>query len=46
MSTLSACMFSCQKKASYFTIDGCYLPCGWGELNSGPLEEQPSALNQ
>jgi hypothetical protein len=26
--------------------DGCEPPCGWWELNSGPLEEQAvSALN-
>ena len=29
-----------QKRASDLITDGCEPPCGFWELNSGPLEEQ------
>ena len=44
MNTLSACTPVCQKRASGHTIDGCELPRGCWELNSGPLEKQPVLL--
>ena len=44
MSTLSACMPPCQKRASDPITDGCEPPCGRWELNSGPLEEQAVLL--
>jgi hypothetical protein len=34
------CPQTYQKRASDIIIDGCELPCGFWELNSGPLEEQ------
>jgi len=37
--------FTHQKRASDLITDGCEPPCGCWELNSGPLEEQVSALN-
>ena len=33
-----------QKMALDLILDGCEPPCGWGELNSGPLEEQAMLL--
>jgi hypothetical protein len=33
-----------QKRALDPITDGCEPPCGWWELNSGPLEEQPVLL--
>jgi hypothetical protein len=33
-----------QKRVSDFIRDGCELPCGCRELNSGPLEEQSVLL--
>jgi hypothetical protein len=30
-----------QKRAPDPITDGCELPCGYWELNSGPLEEEP-----
>ena len=33
-----------QKWAPDLTIDGCESSCGYWELNSGPLEEQPVLL--
>ena len=44
ISALSACMPACQKKAPDPIIDGCEPPCSFWELNSGPLEEQPTVL--
>lgn len=41
MSALSACMPSCQKRASDPTIDSSDPPCGCWALNLGPLKEQP-----
>jgi hypothetical protein len=38
MSNLSVCTLACQKRASDHCIDGCELPCGCWELNSGPLK--------
>jgi hypothetical protein len=35
-------MPTCQKRATI--TDGCELPCGCWELNSGPEEEQPVLL--
>ena len=43
MSTLSR-LQTHQKRASAPTIDGWEAPCGFWELNSGPLEEQPVLL--
>jgi hypothetical protein len=37
-SVLPACMPVGQKRASDLITDGCELPCGSWELNSGPLE--------
>jgi hypothetical protein len=37
----SACIPACQKSALDHIVDGCELPFGSWELNSGPLEEQP-----
>jgi hypothetical protein len=42
---LSACTPKCQKRASDLITDGCEPPCGYRELNSGPLEEQSVLLN-
>jgi len=39
-------VFRHQKRASDPITDGCEPPCGCWELNSGPLEEQLSALNR
>jgi hypothetical protein len=33
-----------QKRAPDHITDGYELPCGWWKMNSGPLEEQSSAL--
>jgi hypothetical protein len=33
-----------QKRASDFITDGCERPCGFWDLNSGPLEEQSVLL--
>ena len=33
--------FCIWKRATDLIIDGCGLPCGCWDLNSGPLEEQP-----
>ena len=33
-----------QKRAPGLITDGCKLPCGCWELNSGPLEEQAMLL--
>ena len=44
MSTLSAYITLCQKRASDPTIDGCEPPYGCWELNSRLLEEQPVLL--
>ena len=33
-----------QKRAPDLITDGCELPCGCQELNSGPLEEQAMLL--
>jgi len=43
-SVLSACIPAGQKRASDPITDGCELPCGCWELNSGPLEEQTVLL--
>jgi hypothetical protein len=43
MHLLYICEYSLQtqrQKASDSITDGCEPPCGWWELNSGPLEEQ------
>ena len=37
----NACMPEGQKRAPDLTVDGCELPCGCWELNSGPMEEHP-----
>ena len=42
-SALSACIPTCQKRASDPFIDGLKPPCGCWELNLGPLEEPPVA---
>ena len=39
ISSLSACIPTCQKRASDHILDGCEQPCVCWELNSGPLEE-------
>jgi hypothetical protein len=44
MTTLSACIPVCQKRATELIIDDYKSPCGGWELNSGPLEEQPVLL--
>jgi hypothetical protein len=44
MSALFACIPVCQKRASDPIIDDCEPPCGFWELSSGPLEEQPVLL--
>ncbi|XP_060244205.1 MAP/microtubule affinity-regulating kinase 3 isoform X7 [Meriones unguiculatus] len=41
---LPACVPVNQKRAPDVTADGCEPPCGFWELNSGPLEEQPVFL--
>ena len=41
---LSVCMPEGQKRAPDPITDGCELPCGCWELNSGPLEEQAILL--
>jgi hypothetical protein len=38
------CTHACQKRASDTFIDGLKPLCGWWELNSGHLEEQPVFL--
>jgi hypothetical protein len=38
------CLQTLQKRASDFVMDGCEPPCGCGDLNSGPLEEQSALL--
>jgi hypothetical protein len=38
------CLQTHQKKASGTITDGCEPPCGYWELNSGPLEEQSVLL--
>ena len=40
MSALAACTPAYQKRTSDLTTDGYEPPCGYWELNSGPLEEQ------
>jgi hypothetical protein len=40
----AACTSALQKRVSYPVIDGHETPCGFWELNSGPLEEQPILL--
>jgi hypothetical protein len=37
-------VFSHQKRASALITEGCKPPCGYWELNSGPLEEQSMLL--
>ena len=44
MSLLSTCIPAGQKRASDPITDGCELPHGCWELNSGPLREQPVLL--
>jgi hypothetical protein len=44
VSALSACTPAYQKRASDAITDGCEPPCGFWDLNSGPLEEQPVLL--
>ena len=44
MSVPSACTPTCQNGALEFIIDGYKPPCGYWELNLGPLEEQPVLL--
>ena len=41
---MPACMPAGQKRAQNLIIDGCEVPCGCWELNSGPLEEQSVLL--
>ena len=41
---LSVCMSAGQKRAPDLITDGCEPPCGYWELNSGPLEEQAMLL--
>jgi hypothetical protein len=43
-SVLPTCMPEHQKVAPHLITDGCEPPCGYWELNSGPLEEQPMLL--
>ena len=44
LSALSSCTPVCQKRASDPITDGCELPCGFWELNSGLLEKQSVLL--
>jgi hypothetical protein len=39
-----SCLQTHQKRASDLITDGCEPPCGFWELNSGPLEEQSVLL--
>ena len=39
-----SCLQTHQKRASDLITDGCEPPCGYWELNSGPLEEQSVLL--
>ena len=39
-----SCLQTLQKRESDFVMDGCELPCGCWDLNSGPLEEQSGVL--
>ena len=41
----SLCLCEGVGSAGTGVTDSCELPCGCWELNPGPLEEQPSALN-
>ena len=43
-SVLPACMPAGQKRAPDWIIDSCDPQCGFWELSSGPLEEQPVVL--
>jgi hypothetical protein len=43
-SVLSTYMPEGQKRVPDITINGCEPPCGYWELNSGPLEKQPALL--
>ncbi|XP_049992133.1 low-density lipoprotein receptor class A domain-containing protein 1 isoform X1 [Alexandromys fortis] len=42
--TFLPCMLACQKRAPDLITSGCEPPCGCGELNSGPPEEQSVLL--
>ena len=44
VSALTACTPTCQKRASDPITDGGEPPCGYWELNSGPLEEHSMLL--
>jgi len=45
MYVYSLCMDICvPEEASDLIGDGCEPPCGYWELNSGPVEEQPVLL--
>jgi hypothetical protein len=44
MCALSVCIPARQKRVSDPITDGCEPPCGFWELNSGPLEEQTVLL--
>jgi hypothetical protein len=39
-----SCLQTLQKRESDLVTDGCELPCGCWDLNSGPSEEQSGAL--
>jgi hypothetical protein len=41
---LPACVSASQKSSPDLIMDGCELPCGCWELNSGPLEKQSVLL--
>jgi hypothetical protein len=40
----TSCLQTHQKRASDLITDGCEPPCGYWELNSGPVEEQSMLL--
>lgn len=44
ISALSACLLACQKRAADPIVDGCASLGGSWEMNSGPLEGQPTVL--